>query len=854
MSTSAPGLVGMLSVITGSERLLADIALSVPPRRILTYAIPPSTQQQIEVGMRALVPLGPRRVTGYIVGLRASTPTDPPDLKSINAILDPEPLLDHHMLQLTRLVADYYLTSWGSVIRTTLPPGTDRMTVRIVELLGSQEQCAREMGRCDSTERQILTALQTQRRIPLSSLKQRWPHEAVDRLIRSLTGQNLARLEYRERRPSIRPIVRPLLHIAIDRSTAEVELAALRRRAPRQAALLDRFVHSGPTLTPAEAAVVAGASGVRALTAKGLIRRIMVDIERSPWEGETIISDSRPEPNSAQRAAINGLIEGISSHIFFPALLYGATGSGKTEVYLRVIDEVMRHGRQALVLVPEIALTSVTADRFRSRFGDRVALLHSGLSPGERLDQWRRIKRGLADIVVGARSAVFAPLSRLGLIVVDEEDDASYKQQDEPRYHARDVALTRGQMLGITVLLGSATPSLESIHRAKEGIYRLFRLPERVEARPLPSMTLIDMREERAQTDTRHPPTPPTQKGDAERCETRRAREPLIFSRALADAIKKTVAKGEQVLLFINRRGYARVLLCRECGFTMRCPHCSVSLIYHAMDASMRCHHCDHQERPPQHCPQCGGIACGWLGYGTQQVEAAARLLDPDISIVRMDRDTTRQRRAHQQILKGVQQRRTQILIGTQMIGKGHDFPGITLVGILSADASMQIPDFRAGERTYALLTQVAGRAGRGDRPGHVMVQTYNPEHYCILAARNHDYESLYQIERPLRETRGLPPFGFLVLLLITSSHERQAQERAERLAGLLLERAVSPLAVEGPAPAPLYRLKGRYRWQILAKGPDPSALHHWVNETIALLSPAEQAGIEIDVDPVDLC
>ncbi|PWB79071.1 MAG: primosomal protein N', partial [Candidatus Methylomirabilota bacterium] len=236
------------------------------------------------------------------------------------------------------------------------------------------------------------------------------------------------------------------------------------------------------------------------------------------------------------------------------------------------------------------------------------------------------------------------------------------------------------------------------------------------------------------------------------------------------------------------------------------------------------------------------------------QVEAAARLLDPDISIVRMDRDTTRQRRAHQQILKGVQQRRTQILIGTQMIGKGHDFPGITLVGILSADASMQIPDFRAGERTYALLTQVAGRAGRGDRPGHVMVQTYNPEHYCILAARNHDYESLYQIERPLRETRGLPPFGFLVLLLITSSHERQAQERAERLAGLLLERAVSPLAVEGPAPAPLYRLKGRYRWQILAKGPDPSALHHWVNETIALLSPAEQAGIEIDVDPVDLC
>ncbi|VUZ86030.1 Primosomal protein N', partial [Candidatus Methylomirabilis lanthanidiphila] len=331
-------------------------------------------------------------------------------------------------------------------------------------------------------------------------------------------------------------------------------------------------------------------------------------------------------------------------------------------------------------------------------------------------------------------------------------------------------------------------------------------------------------------------------------------RKPLIFSRALADAIKETVTKGEQVLLFVNRRGYARVLLCRECGFTLRCPHCSVSLIYHAVDASMRCHYCDHRKRPPGRCPRCDGIACGWLGYGTQQVEAAARLLAPDASIVRMDRDTTRQRRAHRQILRGMQQRRTQILIGTQMVGKGHDFPGITLVGILSADASMQIPDFRAGERTYALLTQVAGRAGRGDRPGHVIVQTYNPEHYCILAARNHDYEALYNIERPLREKRGLPPFGCLILLVVASSHEGQAQERAERLASLLVGQAVSSLAVEGPAPAPLYRLKGRYRWQILAKGPDPSTLHHWVKETIAQLSPSEQTGIEIDVDPVDLC
>ncbi len=864
---------------TEADHLLADIVLPIPPRRVLTYTIPPSMQQQAEVGKRTLVPLGPRLVTGYIVGLhtfsdqRSATSRQTSELKPIDAILDIEPLLDHHMLDLTRMVADYYMTSWGSVIRTALPPGIDRSTIRTVQLVDppdmaphavSGEQLTQAIGWFDPSQQQILTTLHTQRRMSLASLKRRWPNEQVDRLIRLLVRHNLARIEYQERLPSVRPVFRPLLSLAVDRAAAEIELAALRRRAPRQASLLDRLLQSGVTLTSAEATIIAGASGIRSLIAKGVIRRTTEEIERSPWGETPVVTSAWPEPNSAQHTAIHGLLEGLSSRAFLPALLYGATGSGKTEVYLRVIGEAVRQGGQALILVPEIALTPVTADRFRSRFGNRVALLHSALSPGERLDQWRRIKRGLADIVVGTRSAVFAPLSRLSLIVVDEEHDASYKQQDEPRYHARDVALTRGEMLGITVLLGSATPSYESIHRAKEGAYRLFRLPERVEDRTLPRMTLIDMREERlsrhvlsrdARREAQNPPTPPLQKGGTGGFGGRQAENgPLIFSRRLADAIKETLTKGEQVLLFINRRGYARLLLCRECGFTLRCPHCSVSLIYHAVDSRMRCHYCDYRERPPEHCPQCGGIACGWLGYGTQQVEAAARLLAPNASIVRMDRDTTRQRRAHQQILTGVQQRRTQILIGTQMVGKGHDFPGITLVGILSADASMQIPDFRAGERTYALLTQVAGRAGRGDRPGHVIVQTYNPEHYCILAARNHDYEALYALERPLREERGLPPFGFLVLLLITSSHEGQAQEKAEQLAGLLLERAVSPLTVEGPAPAPVYRLKGRYRWQILAKGPDPSALHDWVKETIALLPPSGQAGIDIDVDPVDLC
>ena len=809
---------------------LVEVALPLKMQQTFTYEVPPSLRGPAVPGMRALVPLGNRSITGYIVGVTTSAPSAP--LKSIHDLLDPGPLLDEHMLGLTRWAADYYLTSWGLVIRASLPPGIDRSTARVVELTGSQELLIQETTRLSPTQQQIMAALQARHRILLSTLKRRWPSREVERLVHRLVSRQLARLGYGERLPAVQPAHRSVVRVAADRALAEAELDRLRSRAPRQCALLEHLLRTGGTMTSQEATRMAGISGVRGLIAKGLICRQEEEVERSPWDGAAFATSAPPELNPAQQAAVHGLLESLASRAFSPALLFGATGSGKTEVYLRVIEEVVRQGRQALVLVPEIGLTPLAADRFGSRFKDRVALLHSGLSPGERLDEWRRIRRGMAEIVVGARSAVFAPLSRLGVIVVDEEHDPSYKQDGEPRYQARDLALVRGQMLRIPVVLGSATPSYESFHRAQEGAYRLFLLPDRVEARPFPLMTLIDMRQEK-------------ERGE---------RAPRIFSHPLAEAVKQTLAKGEQVLLFLNRRGYARLLLCRECGFALRCPRCSVSLIYHAPDAKMRCHHCNYRERPPTHCPKCRGIAFGLLGYGTQQVEAAARTLVPMATLTRMDRDTTRQRRAHERILRQVEQGQTQILIGTQMVGKGHDFPGITLVGVLSADTSMQIPDFRAGERTYALLTQVAGRAGRGDRPGQVLVQTYNPDHYCILAAQNYEYEALYKFERPLRQERGLPPFGFLVLLVVTSRTEDNARDVAEQLAGLLLERAAPPLSFEGPAPAPLYKLKGRYRWQLLAKGSDPEVLHRWVRGTLALLPSSERTKVQVDVDPVDLC
>ncbi len=810
--------------------LLVEVALPLKVQQTFTYEVPPALRGAAVPGMRALVPLGNRSVTGYIVG-PSSSPSGMP-LKPIHDLLDPEPLLDSHMLELTRWAADYYMTSWGLVIRASLPPGIDRFTARIVELTGSPELLAQEASLLDRVQQQILALLQARKQIPLASLKRRWPGPEVERLIRVLVGRKLARLEYRERLPAVRPARRSVLRLAADRAMVESKLEALRSRAARQASLLEHLLRSDGTMTSPEAARVAGTSGVRSLLEKRLIRREEEVVERTPWEDDHVAASSPPDLTPAQQTAVHGLHGGLRGGAFFGALLFGATGSGKTEVYLRVIEEVVRQGKQALILVPEIGLTPLAADRFRSRFADRVALLHSGLSPGERLDQWRRVRTGMADIVVGARSAVFAPLPRLGFIVVDEEHDPSYKQEDEPRYHARDLALVRGKMLGIPVVLGSATPSYESFHQAQVGTYRLFLLRERVEARPLPSIALIDMREEKEHG----------------------GRAPLIFSRPLADVIKKTLAKREQVLLFLNRRGYARLLLCRECGFTLRCKRCSVSLIYHAPDARMRCHYCDHRERPPARCPKCGGIALGLLGYGTQQVEAAAKALFPMATLTRMDRDTTRRRRAHQQILKRVEQGQTEILIGTQMVGKGHDFPGITLVGVLSADTSMQIPDFRAGERTYALLTQVAGRAGRGDRPGQVLVQTYNPDHYCNLAARDNDYEALYRFEQPLRQERGLPPFGFLVLLVVASRTEQDAQGAAGRLAELLLKRTIPPLSCEGPAPAPLHRLKGLYRWQLLAKGPDPETLHRWVKDTLALLPSSDRVKIQVDVDPVNLC
>ena len=477
-----------------------------------------------------------------------------------------------------------------------------------------------------------------------------------------------------------------------------------------------------------------------------------------------------------------------------PILIHGVTGSGKTEIYLRIIDEVIAQGKQAIVLVPEIALTPQTVNRFGTRFGERVSVLHSALSPGERFDQWWRIYRGEVDVVIGARSAVFAPTPNLGLIVLDEEHEGTYKQEDGSiRYHTRDVAIKRCALVQGQVLLGSATPSLESYHQALLGNYVLAELTTRVESRPLPSVEVVDMREQFEQGNR------------------------SMFSSPLRDALEQLSAGGEQAIILLNRRGFSAFVLCRECGHVLQCPNCQVSLTYHKEDNRLHCHYCLHREALPKRCPNCASPYLRQFGVGTEQVQSVLKTEFPTLKTIRLDADTTRRKGAHAQILQKFANGQAQVLVGTQMVAKGLDFPNVTLVGVLSADLSLNFPDIRAAERTFQLLTQVAGRSGRGDQPGRVIIQAYEPHHFSILCAQKHDYLGFYRQEISFRRNLGYPPFQQLTRILV-SGPKGETEQLARELLTYLLGQGLAKENIYGPAPAAIGRIQGRYRWQLVLK------------------------------------
>ncbi|MBV9850708.1 MAG: primosomal protein N', partial [Armatimonadetes bacterium] len=682
--------------------------------------------------------------------------------------------------------------------------------------------------------------------------------------------------------PARRKVVR-LLRLAGEREVAAAEAARLERTgAGRQARLLRALIAADAphgALPGAGLAVgpTAGAAA-RALAEKGLAMYFEVPARRDPFQFFGFVPNRPVALTDAQARATQAIGGHLAARDGRTILLYGVTGSGKTEVYLDAVGRALASGRGALVLLPEIGLTAQVLDVFKSRFGaDDVAVLHSALSPGERHDEWRRIQSGEARIVLGARSAAFAPVRDLGLIILDEEHDGSYKQDTAPRYHARDVALRRAAQTGAPVVLGSATPSLESYYRAQTGEYDLLTLAERVDDRPLPPVRVVDLREEMKQA----PPAPLVAPGPG-----REDRPPApnsagvgtgqappappelgaggangaggrsVLGCALQEAIADRLARREQAILFLNRRGFASFLLCRDCGFTFRCPHCDVSLTYHHAARLLQCHHCDHRRRAPDLCPKCGGLRLRPFGLGTEKVEQAVRDLFPQARTLRMDRDTMTRKGAHAETLRAFRRGEADILIGTQMVAKGLDFPRVTLVGVVSADTALNLPDFRAGERAFQLLTQVAGRAGRGQTPGEVIVQTFSPEHESVRRAARHDYLGFYDDAIAQRQELAYPPFAHLANAIFADEDAERAQGACRRLAGILraqVETQKTAAQVLGPVACPLARLRNRYRWHLVVRCADKEGLLRLLRAALAELTGAERGGLSLDIDPLTM-
>jgi primosomal protein N' (replication factor Y) len=791
----------------------ADVAVPVAVRGTFTYAIPEHLRDDVRLGSRVEVPLATKRTTGFVVNLHDHAPAA--KLRPIRAVLDEdEPALLPEIIELCRWAAEYYIAPLGEMLRVALPANMAARGRR--EIILAQE--ADDAALLENDVR-LINEL---RKRPLLI------HEALEAFSRSSIQRlrDAGLIAIRER-------LRDAAGVRYDRFVVlESDHSALPAKQQHAVELL--------RTRGGEAAVRAlESAGVSSSTVSTLARKGIVRIERRARRhtldaflaGLDAASVGEIRYSSEQQQAIRSIKEAIGT--FAPFLLEGVTGSGKTEVYIEVMREAVRRGEQALLLVPEISLTPVFAARLKERFGERIAILHSSLSPSERYDQWWRARRGEVDVAIGPRSALFTPFHRLGVIVVDEEGDGAYKQDENPRYNARDLAVVRAQLRGIPVVLGSATPSLESRENAARGKYTLLRMTHRVEARPLPEAEVIDLRRERGEKEDRGF---------------------VIFSAPLKEALRETFAAGEQAIILINRRGYAPYLLCRECGNDFRCRDCSVTMTVHRRAGLLICHYCGSRKAIPAKCPLCGGEVLQPVGFGTEKVEERFRRDFPSIPVDVLDRDSTRRKGALVGILDRFRKQETQALIGTQMLSKGHHFPNVTLTAVLSADSILGYPDFRSGEKTFYLLTQVAGRAGRGELRGKVLIQTAFPTHYAIQHALRHDYESFYEAEIQFRRTFHYPPITSMIAILFRGPRVFDV-ERAAAESGRSLEEAIAPIAgarMQGPAPAPLARIKGVYRFQILLRASQRVALRKAV-EAVMIGQKWSGVDVAIDVDPINI-
>lgn len=785
------------------------------------YSIP--ARLDITVGQAVWVPFGTRMIQGIVSQL-----SDQPSVEATKEIADvitSGPLLSPIQIELAQWISDHYLCPLFDATALMLPPGFERKLVTYFRLVEPEG----DLSCLTPEQRQVMHLIRGKVKASLRDVEKAVGIKKAKQISNNLLHRRLIIRDQELEKAKIRPKTLTYLELTGGKDGVTIEIGLLKQaRAYKQAELLEFLSQQRKPISTNEVRrqLSCSLNTIKALQRRNLLSIKLLTVRRDPLSRLDLTPSWPPAFTPSQEAAWRSIADGWSESRVF--LLFGVTGSGKTEIYLRALARVIAEGKRGICLVPEIALTPQTVERFANRFPGRVALFHSGLSLGEQFDEWQWIKEGNCDVVIGPRGALFAPQRDVGLIIIDEEHEWTYKQEDKsPRYHARDVAIKLAELVNAVVILGSATPDVDSFYKAQLSKYQLVELKERIAPHgylPLPEVKIVDEKEELKAGNT------------------------SVFSRPLLAAVEESLARHEQVILFLNRRGTATFVRCGNCGFVFRCPRCSVALTYHSVEKRLTCHRCHYAITGFQICPQCFSTGLRFLGIGTQKVEEETKRLFPQARVLRWDKDVITKRYSHEEVLSSFRDHKADILIGTQMIAKGLDLPQVTLAGIISADAGLNLPDFRAGERTFQLLCQVAGRAGRGVRAGKAIIQTYSPENYAVQAAANHDYVGFFGQEIDYRRQYSYPPFACFVRLVYAHTNDELCRREAERISHIILDKkeseGLADLSLIGPVPAFAFRLRGRYRWQIILRGDAPAQ---------ALSGITLPRGWTVDVDPVGI-
>ncbi|MGM8214417.1 primosomal protein N' [Bacillaceae bacterium W0354] len=760
-------------------KVIVDVAAS-PTDSLYDYKIPDSIKHVVQPGVRVIVPFGPRQVMGFVISITDKSEFE--QLKEIIEVMDFTPILTDELIHLSEWLQNEYLCFRITALQAMLPAVFKASYEKEVWILNEdllpdewfELSQGREVFPFDELVKNAVSNYQVTKLIKENIIDIKYVVKRKNKIKKDT---------YVERAKEV--------HLLIE------EEEAMSGQAKKQKEIIQYFInHDRPVLLKQLLHhLKTTRAPVEALVKKGLLKFTKKEVYRDPYDQHTSNEPTQPLPlTEQQQKVMTPIIQTLEQQLYRTFLLHGVTGSGKTEIYLQSIQHVINQGKEAIVLVPEIALTPQMVSRFKARFGDEVAVMHSGLSIGEKYDEWRKIQRKEVKVVVGARSAIFAPFENIGIIIIDEEHETTYKQEDYPKYHAREVAKYRAKNHHCPVILGSATPTLESYARALKNNYQLLELTDRVNTKPMPEVDIVDMRQELA-------------KGNR-----------TMFSDSLTEKINERLERNEQIVLLLNRRGHSTFVMCRECGETIECEQCDISMTYHRNQHILKCHYCNAQRSMPKTCPKCKSEAIRFFGTGTQKVEEALNIHFPDAQVIRMDVDTTSRKGSHERLLKKFENKEADILLGTQMIAKGLDFKNVTLVGVLAADAMLHLPDFRASEKSFQLLTQVSGRAGRHELPGEVVIQTYTPDHYSVEYASQYDYRAFFNKEMRVRKQFGYPPYYFLTLINVSHDNHVKVIEVAQNIANILSQYLPEECQLMGPTPSPMLRIKNRYRYQCMVK------------------------------------